>query len=135
MIIIGVVGSGEKRHDSLVERLKDIPYIDKEIREVGRWLGDPKTSKEKYYRDQIQALKKDGFNGIAVFTNVKFHDEFLALIGHGATMWHLASSISSCIPIRVGIDVLVSLIERTNRPHYLVPPDALHTTINRAIER
>ena len=135
MIIIGVVGTGENRHASLMKRLKQINDINVEIKEIGRWLGNPEQSKERYYRNQIAQLKQDGFNGVAVFTNVMYHDEFCALAAHGGVMWHLVSSISDCIPIRLGVDVLVSLLESAKRPTYITPEDAIHHTLTNVIER
>ena len=135
MIIIGVVGTGEKRHETLIKRLKKVDDSPLEVKEIGRWLGNPALSKERYYRDQIKQLKRDGFDGVAVFTNVMYHDEFLALASQGGVMWHLVSSVSDCIPIVLGTDVLVSMMDMARRPNYIQPEDALHHTINSVIER
>ena len=135
MIIIGVVGTGEKRHASVIEKLKEQDDHDVEIREIARSIGNPNATKERYYRDQLKQLKREGFDGVAVFTNVIFHDEFLALAAAGATMWHLVSSISDSIPIRLNKDILLSLTELQKRPHYKTPSDALNHTIDNAIER
>lgn len=135
MIIIGVVGTGEKRHRSVLERLAELKEIGKDIQEVGRWLGDPRTSKAKYYREQLTRLRQDGFDGVVVFTNVMYHDEFLALAAKGGIMWHLVSSVSDVIPIRTGVDKLVSLFDTKKRPHYVTPDEALYDTLENGIER
>lgn len=135
MIIIGVVGNNVKRNASVFEHIKKDVGEDVQVVEVGRWLGNPELCKAKYFRDQLARLKQEGFNGVVVFTRVLFHEEFAALAAKGGVMWHMVTGVSDCIPIRLGVDKLVSIFYLANRPHYLTPGLALDETLAQGIRR
>ena len=51
MIIIGVVGTGEKRHETLIKRLKKVDDSPLEVKEIGRW--------QSFLLAQLDAIPED----------------------------------------------------------------------------